>query len=59
MEQVYRPVETRLLRDAAVSGARTIDGGWMLLYQGVEAFERWTGSAAPVDAMHGALRERL
>jgi len=59
MDAVYRPVETRLLRDAAVSGARTIDGGWMLLYQGVEAFERWTGSAAPVDAMHGALRERL
>jgi shikimate dehydrogenase len=59
MDAVYRPVETRLLKDAAVSGARTINGGWMLLYPGVEAFERWTGSAAPVDAMHGALRERL
>ena len=59
MDAVYRPLETRLLRDAAAAGARTVDGGWMLLYQGVEAFERWTGLEAPVEAMHAALRERL
>ncbi|AEH38574.1 Shikimate dehydrogenase [Halopiger xanaduensis SH-6] len=59
MDAVYRPLETRLLRDAADVGATTVDGAWMLLYQGVEAFERWTGWDAPVDAMNEALRSRL
>jgi len=43
LDAVYTPIETRLLRDAAAAGATTIDGAWMLLYQGVEAFEIWTG----------------
>lgn len=59
MDAVYRPLETRLLRDAAAAGARTVDGSWMLLYQGVEAFEQWTGQDAPVEVMHEALRSRL
>jgi shikimate dehydrogenase len=59
LDAVYAPVETRLLRDAAAVGATTVDGGWMLLYQGVEAFERWTGLDAPVGAMNEALRDRL
>ena len=59
LDAVYRPVETRLLRDAASAGARTVDGAWMLLYQGVAAFERWTGRDAPVEAMNAALRARL
>jgi len=59
LDAVYRPLETRLLRDAAAVGATTVDGAWMLLYQGVEAFERWTDRDAPVDAMNDALRERL
>ena len=59
LDAVYRPVETRLLRDAGAAGARTVDGAWMLLYQGVAAFERWTGRDAPVDAMNEALRDEL
>jgi shikimate dehydrogenase len=59
LDAVYSPLETRLLRDAADAGATTVDGAWMLLYQGVEAFERWTGEPAPVDAMNEALRARL
>ncbi|MDZ7701948.1 MAG: shikimate dehydrogenase [Halobacteriales archaeon] len=59
MDAVYSPLETRLLREAAAAGAETVDGGWMLLYQGVEAFERWTGREAPVAAMNEALRARL
>lgn len=59
MDAVYTPLDTRLLRDAREAGAQTIDGAWMLLYQGVEAFERWTGREAPVDAMNAALRARL
>ncbi|MFC4548928.1 MULTISPECIES: shikimate dehydrogenase [Halorussus] len=59
LDAVYRPLDTRLLRDARERGATTVDGAWMLLYQGVEAFERWTGRDAPVDAMNEALRTRI
>ncbi|MHC3438820.1 shikimate dehydrogenase [Natrialbaceae archaeon A-gly3] len=59
MDAVYRPLETRLLREASEAGATTVDGAWMLLYQGVEALERWTGEEAPVEAMNEALRSRL
>ncbi|MEF8779525.1 MAG: shikimate dehydrogenase [Haloferacaceae archaeon] len=59
LDAVYAPLRTRLLRAAAEAGATTIDGAWMLLYQGVEAFEIWTGEKAPVTAMNEALRSRL
>jgi shikimate dehydrogenase len=59
LDAVYSPIETRLLRDADAAGATTVDGAWMLLFQGVVAFERWTGRDAPVDAMNDALRARL
>jgi len=59
LDAVYSPIETRLLRDAAAAGATTVDGAWMLLYQGVAAFETWTGESAPVDAMNEALRAGL
>jgi shikimate dehydrogenase len=59
LDAVYTPIETRLLRDAAAAGATAIDGAWMLLFQGVEAFELWTGRDAPVDAMDDALRAAL
>jgi len=59
LDAVYSPIETRLLREAAEAGATTIDGAWMLLFQGVEAFETWTGRDAPVDAMNEALRAAL
>jgi shikimate dehydrogenase len=59
LDAVYSPIETRLLREARAAGATTIDGAWMLLFQGVDAFERWTGHDAPVDAMNDALRARL
>ncbi|MFB6133929.1 MAG: shikimate dehydrogenase [Halanaeroarchaeum sp.] len=59
MDAVYTPLETRLLRDAAAAGATTIDGAWMLLYQGVAAFERWLGRDAPVDTMNRAVRRAL
>ena len=59
LDAVYSPIETRLLRDARTAGATTVDGGWMLLYQGVAAFERWTGREAPIEAMNRALRARI
>jgi shikimate dehydrogenase len=59
LDAVYRPLETRLLQDAAEAGATTVDGAWMLLYQGAEAFELWTGRDAPVDRMNEAVRAQL
>ena len=59
MDIVYSPLGTRLLREAEGVGATTIDGAWMLLFQGVAAFEIWTGRSAPVEAMNAALRSAL
>ena len=48
---VYNPRETRLLREAAARGCRTLDGMWMLVYQGAEAVRIWTGETPPVEVM--------
>lgn len=54
-DMVYRP--TRLLREAAARGARTLDGWGMLVRQAGLAFERWTGQPAPLDVMRSATAE--
>ena len=46
---VYVPLETRLLREAAAKGCRTVDGLGMLLHQAVPGFERWFGQRPVVD----------
>jgi len=56
---VYNPINTRLLREAKIAGAKTIDGVMMLVYQGAEAFKIWTGKTPPIDIMEKAVRERL
>jgi shikimate dehydrogenase len=52
---VYRPGGTAWLSAAARRGARTVDGLGMLLHQGADAFEQWTGRDAPVAVMERAL----
>lgn len=47
--------KTTLLSLAAQKGCKTIDGLGMLLWQGVLAFELWTGTAPPVGIMKTAL----
>lgn len=54
-DMVYNPPETPFLRQARSRGLRAANGLGMLLYQGATAFALWTGRAAPVDAMRGAL----
>jgi shikimate dehydrogenase len=56
---VYHPRRTPLLEQAAARGAATVDGVGMLVHQGAIAFERWTGAAAPVDAMRAAVLAAL
>lgn len=46
---IYEPRETKLLRLARESGCQTVNGLYMLLYQGAEAFRLWTGKEMPVD----------
>lgn len=56
---VYAQAETRLLREAAGRGARTIGGMAMLVGQAAASFEQWTGTPMPLDAVHTALRAQL
>ncbi len=56
---VYRPLLTRLLREARRAGGRTIDGLGMLVHQGALAFEIWTGKRAPIKVMDSAAKRQL
>jgi shikimate dehydrogenase len=48
---VYNPPETRLVRQARLSGLPATNGLGMLVEQAAIAFERWTGHTAPREAM--------
>jgi shikimate dehydrogenase len=54
---VYK--KTPLLQDAERRGARTVDGSGMLLWQGVLAFELWTGVKPPVEIMRDVLMSKI
>ena len=56
---VYRPLETKLLRQARASGATAIDGLGMLIGQGAISFEMWTGVWPPEDVMRAACAQVL
>ncbi len=59
MDIVYNPLETKLMNDAKVVGAKVVSGLEMLLYQGAVAFEIWTNCPAPVDVMKKAALDKL
>jgi len=59
MDIVYQPLETRLLTEARMAGARTVDGLGMLVHQGAIQFELFTGKEAPVNVMREAILEIL
>jgi shikimate dehydrogenase len=42
-DMIYSPAVTQLMKDAKMIGAQTENGLEMLLYQGLLAFELWTG----------------
>lgn len=56
---IYNPPQTRLMRDAAAMGCRTISGLDMLVAQAHEQFEWWTGRRAPAGVMREAALQRL
>ncbi len=56
---VYKPVETQLLKEAKLAGAKTIDGITMLVRQGALSFEIWTGVKPPLDVMERSARDAV
>ncbi len=46
LDMVYRPLMTRLLREAMGRGCRVIDGLWMLAHQAAENIRIWFGRRA-------------
>lgn len=48
---VYKPLDTKFLKDAKRLGARIHHGHTMLLYQAQLAFEIWTGKRVPADEL--------
>jgi shikimate 5-dehydrogenase len=56
---VYNPPATRLLRDAAAAGCRTIGGLDMLVAQAEAQFTWWTGRRPLPGVMREAALRRL
>jgi shikimate dehydrogenase len=56
---VYNPRATRWLSRARAAGCAAADGLGMLVHQGAEALELWTGRTAPVPVMRAACEAAL
>jgi len=56
---VYKPLKTKLLKEAEARGAKTVDGLSMLVYVAAGSFEIWTGLKPPVEAMFRAALEKI
>ncbi|MFN3871873.1 MAG: shikimate dehydrogenase [Ignavibacterium sp.] len=56
---VYNPSQTKLLKLAQSSGAKTVDGIKMLVNQAAKSFEIWTGEKMPVEQVEKALLLKL
>jgi len=48
---IYNPLKTRLIKDAKKQGAKIHTGLGMFVYQGLIAFEKWTGITPDPDLM--------
>lgn len=48
-DMIYNPSETLFLKEAKKSGAKTVNGLGMLIYQGMIAYELFTDTKLPVD----------
>lgn len=58
-DTIYRPRQTRLLREAQAAGCDVIGGLEMLVAQGALSFELWTGEPAPREVMVRAAEAAL
>jgi shikimate dehydrogenase len=58
-DMIYRPATTPLLIAARAAGCQTANGLGMLLHQGADALELWSGRTAPRDLMRAALENEV
>jgi len=58
-DTVYRPLETRLLREARARGCRTQDGLAMLVHQAVEQIRLWSGKTVSAELLRSAALDAL
>ncbi|KAF0825563.1 shikimate dehydrogenase [Cytobacillus firmus] len=56
---IYNPLQTRLLKEAAVKGAGIQNGIDMFVYQGALAFEMWTGIGPDIERMRHKVLNQL
>ena len=56
---IYSPAETRLMRQARAAGCRTANGLGMLVRQGAQAFQLWTGLEPDIRIMADAVMQDL
>jgi shikimate dehydrogenase len=59
MDIIYNPLETKLAKEAKVTGAKVVSGIEMLVYQGAASFEIWTSHPGPVKIMRKAALNKL
>lgn len=57
-DMIYNPDETRFLAEAKKRGAKTINGLGMLIYQGIIAYQLFTGATLP-DGMGEKIRKEV
>lgn len=59
LDMVYRPLETKLIKEAKKRGSITIVGTEMLIEQAGIQFELWTGYKPPLDEMRKAIESEI
>jgi len=59
LDAVYHPLETTLLQDAKLAGAKTVDGLWMLVHQGALQQLAWFKEIGDVQLMRQAALDEL
>jgi 3-dehydroquinate dehydratase/shikimate dehydrogenase len=58
-DTIYNPLQTRLLKQAADAGAKTVGGIEMFVRQAAAQFHAWTGKSAPMQVMRNVIEQRL
>lgn len=59
VDLIYNPLETKLLYEARMQGAKTASGLGMFIYQGALAFEKWNGTRPDVSDIEPLLTDKL
>ncbi len=55
LDVVYKPATTALIQQAKAADCYFVQGGTMLLEQGIEQFQLWQGRIAPREEMTNAI----